>query len=88
MIKDSPTSRSPATSMRDLLRHIERQTITPPARPTAPPPAFTALAASQTAEPGPVRVGGWVLTEDAVSGDLVAVHDDGITRTLATRGNT
>lgn len=89
-MQDSPLARSPATAMRDLLRQLERQKIRPPARPTQPPPAamatFAALRSTETAESAPVVVGAWTLTEDPVSGDLVATNADGTTRTIATKG--
>lgn len=92
MIKDSTTARSPATAMRDLLRFIERQTIKPPARPNNPPPPLLAArseppAGPQSDEQAVVSIGAWVLSEDALSGDLVATHADGTTRTVATRGD-
>jgi hypothetical protein len=89
-MQDSPLARSPATAMRDLLRQLERQKIRPPARPTHLPPAgfatFAALSSTETDEPAPVVVGAWTLTEDPVSGDLVATNQDGTTRTIATKG--
>lgn len=95
MIKDSTTARSPATAMRDLLRFLERQTITPPARPNNPPALLAAPPAARSAPPAglqsneqaAIRIGAWVLAEDALSGDLVATHADGTTRTVATRGD-
>lgn len=96
MIKDSTTARATSTAMRDLLRYLERRTIIPPARPTAPPlaPLGAASAGAElggparplTAEPAPVRVGDWTLTQDPLSGDLVATHVDGTTTTVATKG--
>jgi hypothetical protein len=87
VIKDGPTARSTATAMRDLLRYLERQSVTPPARPTAPPPApLAAPARSLAAEPVLVRVGDWTLTQDSLSGDLVAEHADGTRRTIAVKG--
>lgn len=91
MMQDSPLARSPATAMRDLLRQLERQQVKPPARPTEPPPAgpaFAALRSTETAEPAPLVVGAWTLTEDPISGDLVATNADGTTRTIATKGAT
>ena len=89
MIKDSPTARNPATSMRDLLRQLERQKIKPPARPNPPTTlaTFSALSSPETDEPAAVAVGSWVLSEDPDSGDLVATNADGVTKTLATRGD-
>ena len=93
MIKDSPSSRSPDTAMRDLLRRLERLTISPPARPNNPPPPAapmalsTGLAGPHMAEQAPVAIGQWVLVEDSLSGDLVARHADGTVRTLASRGD-
>lgn len=86
MLSDSPDARSTATAMRDFLRQLDRQTITPPARPNNPPPPALALSATQSAETGGVRVGAWVLTEDEASGDLVAAHANGTRRVIATRG--
>lgn len=86
MLADGPDSRSRATAMRDFLRQLDRQTIKPPARPKNPPPPSVALTASLSDEPAVVRVGGWALTEDTFSGDLVAVHDDGSRQVIATRG--
>lgn len=90
-MQDSPLARSPATAMRDLLRQLERQKIKPPARPTRPPAlaatvSRAALTSTETAETAPVVVGAWTLAEDAVTGDLVATHQDGTIRTIATKG--
>lgn len=89
-MQDSPLARSPATAMRDLLRQLERQSIKPPARPTHAPSvamaSFAALASTETADTAPVVVGAWTLSEDPVSGDLVATNADGTTRTIATKG--
>lgn len=80
--------------MRDLLRYLERQTITPPARPNNPPPlvlartGFAPLEGPQSHEQAVVSIGAWTLAEDPLSGDLVATHADGTTHTVATKGNT
>ncbi len=91
-IKDAPYSRSPNTAMRDLLRQIDRSANTSKvARPTAPPPgggALLAFAAAPPPEPSTVAVGDWLLTQDPATGDLLAVHSDGTTRTIATKGDT
>jgi hypothetical protein len=89
-MQDSPLARSPATAMRDLLRQLERQKIRPPARPTQLPPSgfarLAALTSTESVETASVVVGAWTLTEDPVSGDLVATNEDGTTRTIATKG--
>lgn len=83
MSYDLPISRSPNTAMRDLLRQLDRQTIRPPMRPRpyTPPPTPT-----EPIEPAETRIGAWQLLEDPDSGDLIALHDDGTQRTLATKG--
>lgn len=74
-------ARSTDTAMRDLLRHLERQTVTPPMRPR-PWPEEPAEAISGSG----IRIGAWVLTEEPETGDLVATNDDGTQRTVATKG--
>lgn len=100
-IKDPPAGRLPETSMRDLLRRLERESnANHPARPSAPPPeppsiyANTAapntpqqaLRSTETNEQRSLVVGGWVLREDPLSGDLTAIDPDGNPHTLASRG--
>lgn len=82
MLKDSPSSRNPDTAMRDLLRQLERNaTNYTPARPGTGSTAFAAMAMSAPA-PAEVRIGDWVLTQNAL-GELVAVHDNGTGHVLA-----
>lgn len=90
MIKDSPASRSPETSMRDLLRRLERETVrSRPMRPSPPlgTAAPRALAATQQEPSTTATVGDWVLAQDEETGDLVATNTDtGTTATVARRG--
>lgn len=75
--------RATDTALRDLLRRLERDANAySPARPSAPPPAMLAAAPA----PQVVQVGDWTLSQDPDSGDLVATHNDGTTRTVASRG--
>lgn len=84
-VKDSPSGRSSATTMRDLLRQLARQAdANHPARPN--PPSQTRSERSLAAERDQVRVGGWVIKQDALSGDLIAVDPDGAHHTLISRG--
>lgn len=82
MIKDGPAARNPDTAMRDYLRYLERRALRySPARPAAPPP-MGLMAAIESAPV--VRVGDWVLAQND-TGDLIATHDDGTTRVIASR---
>lgn len=90
MIGYSPSSRNPDTAMRELLRQLDRRTNYIPARPNITA-ATTAAAAAPPVQASPVigptnvvlRIGGWVLSENA-DGELVATHDSGTVRVLAT----
>ncbi len=88
MIKDAPSSRDPQTAMRDLLRSFDRElhksTPTRPTKPPPPKPPAGALLRVATTTPvsRTVRIGGWLLSEDPATGDLIATHDNGTTGTL------
>lgn len=90
MIKDSPASRSPATSMRDLLRRLDREINR--SRPKRPNPPVTVAAPARSAttpdDPGgALTVGDWVLAQDGETGDLIATNTStGATATVARRG--
>lgn len=84
-VKNTPSGRLPETAMRDLLRNLERQAdANHPARPGTEPP-LAALTATTSAVQDYIRIGRWQITEDALSGDLVALGPDGDTHTLIHR---
>lgn len=84
-IKDSAEGRMTQTAMRDLLRQIGRTAdANHPARPNHP--SNTRLNGSPRGEHDQVRVGGWVITTEPSSGDLVALDPDGNPHTLIARG--
>ena len=82
-----------SVAFKRLIRELTRQAnyVAPYQDPTPPPPSVAAAAVTasddatgEPADPQPVvRVGAWVL-EAAENGDLIARHDSGAVRTIAT----
>lgn len=82
-----------SVAFKRLIRELTRQAnyVAPYQDPTPPPPALAAAAGTpadeatgEPADPQPVvRVGAWVLVA-AENGDLIARHDSGTVRTVAT----